>query len=574
MLALRSASPSPSASRSRFLTSVLFALAVLAAMVACGDVPVDDERNDRRLFPAAGVIRGTVTYSGPRPCSRNGHIVGSAIVLVFDRRNPPPPVGIASGAENFVAVPGDVLFANEPRSNAPSLFCPPAQPIITVSAPFEIAPLQAGSYQLSSFYDRRGRFWPTFKFRNLPEAGDIAGGYVDLEDARKNAGNPSYRPIFLPVDVGFPQPGFAPDEIPDYRIDASGFVADNVPVTIGSVIPFTRPYFHPEGADKADVPKTSDANPSGDPLAVPILAMTQDTRVLAAPRTPTPQTLTAYQASFRATKLVWGVPGEEFDSATDPADPFDLQLPLLPPRGNGGLLVFARGRSIPENAAVPDLWPQVAFVKLADDPSRQRDPQSLVMQGTPEESAVTGKPMGPIVVIQGITLLDDSLARTIAGPVPAVPTTAALRDHVTVLVRPAALCFDPRRVDVGGLLVTPHFVGRSADAGETGDKPLFDAAAVTRQPIVREVKRGCLPKGRYAITLVYPTGQAWTVPNEMGGCARSEGAVVKAGEISSCVLKPRPVLLSQGARAVLEIVGPQDQATCDDNPVPDPCLKL
>ena len=89
------------------------------------------------------------------------------------------------------------------------------------------------------------------------------------------------------------------------------------------------------------------------------------------------------------------------------------------------------------------------------------------------------------------------------------------------------------------------------------------------------MKRGCLPKGRYAITLVYPTGQAWTVPNEMGGCARSEGAVVPGRTaLSSCVLKPRPVLLSQGARAVLEIVGPQDQATCDANPVPDACLKL
>ena len=32
-------------------------------------------------------------YQGPRPCSANGHIVGNAIVLVFDRRNPPPPSG-------------------------------------------------------------------------------------------------------------------------------------------------------------------------------------------------------------------------------------------------------------------------------------------------------------------------------------------------------------------------------------------------------------------------------------------------------------------------------------------------
>ena len=562
--------------RPSFSTVIAFSVLVAVATAACTDVPVDDERKDQRLFPARGVIRGTVTYIGPRPCSRDGHIVGNAVLLVFDRRNPPPPVGIAQSAVNFVSVPGDVLFANEPRTISKELFCPAGQTSITASAPFAIAPLEGGSYQLSAFFDRRGRFWPTFKFRNLPEAGDIGGGYVDLEDARKNAGDPNYAPKFLPVDIGNAQSAPTAGQIPDFKIDKNCFVADNIPVTLGTVIPFTRPYFHPEGAEKVSDAVTSEANPTGDPLAVPIVAMTQDVKILAAPASPTPQTLTAYQMSFRSLKLVWSVAPGEVEVATRSTEPFDLQLPLLPPKGNGGLLVFSRGKSIPENKAVPDLWPQVAFVKLADDPLRRADPQALVVQGTPEESAVTGKPIGPVVVIQGITLLDDSLARTIVGPVPAGPTSGALRDHVTVLVRPAALCFDPRRIDVGGLLVTPHFTGRSADANETGEKALFDQKGVTSQPIVREVKLGCLPKGRYAMTLVYPTGQAWTVPNEMGGCARSEGAVVQGGDLASCAVKRRPVLLSQGARAVLEIVAPraEDQATCDANPVPEPCLHL
>ena len=110
---------------------------------------------------------------------------------------------------NFVAVPGDALFVNEARSIGPTLFCPSDATTITASVPFTIAPLDGGSYQLSSFYDRRGRFWPTFKFRNLPEAGDIGGGFIDLDDARKNAGNPNYQPLYLPVDVGTPQPGAA-----------------------------------------------------------------------------------------------------------------------------------------------------------------------------------------------------------------------------------------------------------------------------------------------------------------------------------------------------------------------------
>src|SRR3954447_19878987 len=93
-------------------------------VAACTDVPIDDSRNDARLFPPRGVIRGTVTYVGPRPCSRAGHVVGNAVLLVFDRRKPPPPLGLATGAVNFVAVPGDVLFANEPREAGPDLSCP------------------------------------------------------------------------------------------------------------------------------------------------------------------------------------------------------------------------------------------------------------------------------------------------------------------------------------------------------------------------------------------------------------------------------------------------------------------
>jgi hypothetical protein len=561
--------------RSLVLRSVL----ALAALAACTDVPIDDSRKDARLFPARGVIRGTVTYNGPRPCSQGQHIVGNAIILVFDRRNPPPPSGVAASAVNFVAVPGDVLFANEPRSIGAEIFCPPDPEPITASAPFAIAPLDGASYMIQAFYDRRGRFSPTFKFRNLPEAGDIGGGYIDLADFQKNGTNPAYQPKYLPVDVGIRQQADVPEgQIPDFAIGQSGYVADNVPVTLGSIVPFTRPYFHPEGAEDLPPPQTSDANVTGDPLAVPVVAMTQDIHVFAPPASPTPQTLAAYESSFKSIKLLWSVSQSEEATATDPAQPFGLQLPPLPPSGKGGLLVFSRGGSIPDNPAVPALWPEIAFLKLADDPFRTKttgrppaplDPQSLVVQGTPEETVVTGEAVRPIVVLQAITL-DDGLVKTIATAPQQTPTTAALRDHVTALIRPAVLCFDPRRVDLGAVLVTPYATGPSADKGETGDKPLFDPA-VGKQPGVREVKLGCLPKGRFAINAVYPTGQAWTVPNEMGTCARTEGAPGGTGPFV-CSAKSRPVLLSQGARAVLEIVQAQDQAFCDAHPVPDACL--
>lgn len=569
-------------------SSLRLLVLVLLAFVAC-DVPIDDQRNDKRLFPPRGVIRGTVTYVGPRPCSQDGNIVGNAVVLVFDRRNPPSPTGLAQSAVNFVSVPGNVLFANEPRSVGSSLFCPDEGATIEASAPFTIAPLEGGSYVISAFYDRRGRFWPTFKFRNLPEAGDLAGGFIDVEDARRNANDLSYVPIFRPVNVGIPQPAPA-GEIPVFTIGDNGYVADNVPVSISRVVPFTRPYFHPrrvdpetgqevDSAEKIGDALRSPANDEADPLAVPILAISQDVKVLAPPSKPTPETLAAYQRGFPSLKLVWSVAKGEFDDAVDPRQPFGFQLPALPPNGKGGLLVYARGGTLPDMPTVPDLWPQVALVKLADDPRRSAadgrplvDPQSLVVQGSQEETLITGKPPGPLVVLQGVTLVDDSLARTISGPVPPTPTTSALRDHMTALVRPAVLCFDSRRVDFGAVLVTPHFIGRSADASEAGDRPLFDAQAIAKTPRVAEVKRGCLPMGRYAISLVYPTGQAWTVPNETGACAPAEGATKSGDRVGSCTDKPRTVLLSQGNRAVVEIIGPTDPTTCEQNPVPTECL--
>ncbi|HEY8075211.1 MAG TPA: hypothetical protein VIF62_13900, partial [Labilithrix sp.] len=296
------------ATRTRLLTP-LFVIA------ACQDVPIDDQRDDARLFPPRGVIRGTVTYVGPRPCSRNGHIVGNAVLLVFDRRNPPPPQGIATGAVNFVAVPGDVLFTNEPRSIGEDLFCPDEGSSITTSASFAVSPLDAGSYMIAAFYDRRGRFWPTFEFRNQPEAGDLGGGYIDLDDARIHAGDPNYVTHYLPVNVGVPQGDTSGPSIPDFTIGANGFVADNVSVTIGAVVPYTRPYFHAEGAEVIGSPQASDANPTGDPGHIPVIAMTQDVHVLAAPAMPTPQTLVAYQASFPSLKLVWSMAMGESDAA-------------------------------------------------------------------------------------------------------------------------------------------------------------------------------------------------------------------------------------------------------------------
>ncbi|HXN34202.1 MAG TPA: hypothetical protein VN894_20210, partial [Polyangiaceae bacterium] len=223
----------PPSFQSRLSRSALAVLGVAAAG-ACGSVPDDP---GARVFPAQGVIRGTVVYEGPRPCSRGGHIVGNAIILVFDRRNPPPPNGLATTAVNFADVTGDALFGNEPRYAGPNAYCPQQSGFtetISASAPFEVAPLAGGSYEIHAFFDYTGNFLPEFTIRNLPEQGDIGGGDIDTADALvpMNAGNPNYVPRFLPVDVGVAELPSASD-IPDYVIPDSGFVADNVAVTIG-----------------------------------------------------------------------------------------------------------------------------------------------------------------------------------------------------------------------------------------------------------------------------------------------------------------------------------------------------
>src|SRR5450432_236169 len=98
----------------------LFLFLVATSLGACESVPVDDER----LVAPQGVIRGTVLYQGPRPCTKSGHVVGNVILFVFAKDNPPPPGGIATLPVNFGVVSGDTLFANEPRSPDDVKVCP------------------------------------------------------------------------------------------------------------------------------------------------------------------------------------------------------------------------------------------------------------------------------------------------------------------------------------------------------------------------------------------------------------------------------------------------------------------
>jgi hypothetical protein len=562
-------------------TLALAFVVLLALAMACATVPVDTGTG---IVMPQGVIQGTVLYQGPHPCSSEGHIVGNAILLFFDKGDPPPPEGIASTAVNFGVVAGDNLFVNEPRYNGPATYCPldhGETGTLTASAPFAVSPFVAGTYIVEAFFDYTGDFLPTFKFRELPEKGDIGGGYIDTTDALMHAGDVNYEPIFLPIVVGVPasQAGdgsVAPDgggEGPDggsLAIPASGYVANNITVSMGEVLPLARPYFYPKGgALRPAATMMTPANPTANPDYVPIATMAQDIHVLASPPKPTASTAAELQASFVPVTLEAGVPEAEIADATNSTMPFHFQLSSGDPNS---LFIWYSGAQIPENALVPSLYPQVVFTKLIDDPMHTKDPQSIIEQ-TPSSTSP-----GPVVVLLGITLdSTDNLLHTVLNPLPTSPGPATASDHVTALISPAAICVDPGNPAAGATLVTPFLTGTVAGSpGKMAD--LFNLTMVTAalKPVFGNVTvvQGCLPTGRYAINLVYPTGQAWTVPNETGSCAASEGMLDYTGSPSQCSIVPanepaRPVLYSQGTRGVVEIV---PSSTCMASSVPPACL--
>ena len=299
--------------------------------------------------------------------------------------------------------------------------------------------------------------------------------------------------------------------------------------------------------------------------------------------------------------------------------------------GDAGAGPIWQGQYIPDSvykqtggAPIPLLWPLVILSKLVDDPTHTLDPASLTAQGDADH---------PVVIMQGITLAgtatasgmtdgDSLFATGIAiAPKPFGPgdisgnPSISYQDHVTALLRPAVICFnslfDANNSDKRGNLVTPYLVSESTDFGSLGTVPapiantpvvppdLIDNGDPYRQQVGNLIKappgwtppagwvagqpctnpnacgpaiRGCLPKGRYAINVVYPDGQAWTVPNEAGACTGSPGTGEGTTDWNhyTCTLQPRTVIQSQGPRAVVEIVGPSDSKNCVDatSPVP------
>jgi hypothetical protein len=204
---------------------------------------------------------------------------------------------------------------------------------------------------------------------------------------------------------------------------------------------------------------------------------------------------------------------------------------------------------VPESTLLPALYPLSIFSRLVPGSDLVTQPR-------------------PTVVLQGLTLYKTLIQTSGLNPGDGGKPVFVADPEVIVAVRPAVLCidsFDPKKP---GLLVVSHATDASgADVIADPEVVKASLAAQFGRPI--DITIGCLPEGRYALNLIYPTGQAWTVPNEAAVCAPSEPP---SADGTKCGTRAR--LASQKAR--LTIGPPKDPMYCASAPgaaaIPKACL--
>ena len=513
------------------IARAIIASAALAAIALPACDPPENFLPFQQFGGPAGVLEGTLTYSGPLPCTENGRIVGAAILLAFDVNLLPPPEGLGTSAASLGVVAGETLFAGVRDQltfeSDGRRWCPPHRYVIgeppttlvTVTAPWAIAPLGAGTYQVRGFYDINGDFDPGFSISNLPTRGDIGGGAIENAASVLLGGAPRYRALSL----GDLQPDGS------RVIGPEGAHLSGVAVTLGLELPLERPVFYAkEVLDKFE----GNTNPN----AVTMRSDFQLNLFSAGEPGVTEQ-------SFIRLRLASGVAPEETEKGAAP--PFNL--PVSPPspfvftqqdvNGDGKLTAADH---VPETAALPALYPLSIFAQIHEE-----------TPGEPEAHR-------PVVVLQGLTFYKGILPTALLGSMSGGAPIQAAAPEVIVALRPAALCLHPEDPDRPGLLVVSH------ETDTMGNNVLPDPQGVQaalglqfKRPI--EIAYGCLPEGKYAVNLIYPTGQAWTTPNEAAVCSPLE-PLSKDG--SMCGTRAR--LASQAA--LVTVGPPKDKNYCATAP--------
>jgi hypothetical protein len=242
------AQPSLRVSSARVAPSWAIGPAALALLAGCDRPPVQRNCDSEAgvacpfLNEPSGRIEGTILYRGPAPLespTRPGVASGRVVLLLFDYDNPPPPQGSATSAVSFQTLSAAQVFANAARN---------ADGTVTATIPFQFPGVtRAGLYQLRAFYSRnesvrveRGGvaieapsgFHPLFSVRNLPVAGDVAGGA--LEDPSAPV------PRFARIEVG---QRVEENGRVRYVMPVDGAVTDHVTVYLGRTLPTERPMF-------------------------------------------------------------------------------------------------------------------------------------------------------------------------------------------------------------------------------------------------------------------------------------------------------------------------------------------
>jgi hypothetical protein len=497
-----------------------------------------------------GALSGDLTYAGPLPCTESQHILGAAVLEIFDVKLLPPPEGLGTTAASLAAVGGDQLFGGVVDrltfNKDGSLWCPPpGTPPITVSSSWGVAPLEGGVYEVRGFYDYDGNFDPTLSIAKVPTKGDIGGGAIDNAAAVLMGAAPVYRRIGLG----------APQADGSFKIPPEGSLVGGVAVTLGLSLPLDIPVFNVTGVHYSPTACAGDPPLTGDAGSIHM---------------PSDYTLPVFdpfapdktEPSLVRVVVSAGLPAAEQDAAVKP--PFGLPVKPASPFNftwqdvNGDGVLDLAADHVPDSTLIPSLFPLAIFAKLVD-------PDTTLY---PDHIGDLAAQAAPVVILQGLTIYKDlqtTASTDWSTPQPDDPS-------LTVGLRPAVLCLDPTDQSKRAKLVVTHetdCVAPPSTHNVLTDELATTAALKKQFGHDVDVVYACLPEGRYAMNVIYGTGQAWTVPNEAGVCAELEKT---QDNNKTCGVAPaiRPVLHSQDVWVTIE--KPVHADYCQAHATPLECL--
>jgi hypothetical protein len=520
-------------------------IACMSLSFAACTVRQDDFRSEGGISPdPTAVVEGSVLYRGPAPtCAyRDGRptrVLGRVVLTLFQFDNPPPPAGTATSVENVKFINGDKLFAL--TDCAPEHSAPEERTTISRAASFLWSSLElyedARDYQIRGFFDADENMNPFFSISRMPSANDVIG--AALSDF--GAASPSLLRVRLPAKAaakdGFHGKGVIVSlaavvhtDQPKFKLSAERALASNAVLTIP--VDKTKPSTEPATClrtptaciDRRILLENARANTCGKPitedcgLALEALTESEAANALAA---------AGLEPSFAAERTAF---------YTAPVD-------------------FVTVRKDAPDLPVPDGIADPHPVLGASGGVGWFEPVVL-MQRVPlgaEQALLEARAGIPEVLLAGSVMLDstgDAPARSVyTGRMPvAVPPIAVVNldpsrnDCRIPYVPPGNVrtAYEARVTHCGEL--PTGLYGVNVFAGVAGGEPRQDASS----------DLGSSYKGGRS------SGQAWTVPNELGDAAQIETTP----------------LGSQGGAGLFVVHDPDPATTGDCSVAADPIATL